>query len=56
MALKTEAIKYHTNLVNLFEKSIARLLDLATVSETASLISSTPSWDSELHQKKKDFL
>lgn len=52
MAFKTQAIKYHTNLVNPFEKSVARLLDLATLSETASLISSTPGWDSELQQKQ----
>lgn len=52
MAFKTQAIKYHTNLVNLSEKSVARLLDLATVSEIASFISSTPSWDSELQQKQ----
>lgn len=52
MAFKTQAIKYHTNLVNPFEKSVARLLDLAPLSETASLTSSTPSWDSELQQKQ----
>lgn len=52
MAFKTQAIKYHTNLVNPFEKSVSRLLDLAPLSETASLASSTPSWDSELQQKQ----
>lgn len=56
MAFKTQAIKYHTNLVNLFEKSVTRLLDLATVSEIASLISSTPSRDSGLQQKQWLFL
>lgn len=52
MAFKTQAIKYHTNLVNLFEKSVSRLLNLATLSVTASFISSTPSWDSELQWKQ----
>lgn len=52
MAFKTQAIKYHTNLVNPFEKSVARFLDLATLSEMASLISSTPGWDSELQHKQ----
>lgn len=42
MAFKTQAIIYYTNLVNLFEKSVAMLLELATLSETASLVSSSP--------------
>lgn len=52
MAFKTQAIIYYTNLVNLFKKSVARLLELATLSETASLVSSSLSWDSELQQKQ----